>query len=69
MPSLYRRYPTRMTREVAERNNFLFIVESKLKLSADDVEEIANTDEVLKELLETARIVSKRASQRFGGAI
>ena len=68
MPRHFARHPTGITPEVAERRTFLYFIEAKLGLDEETAEELANSDEELKDILESARIVAKRASVQFGGA-
>lgn len=60
-------YPTEMTPQVAAKNMFLFFVEDGLGLDVETAEELASSDPVLKDILESAKVVAKRSSIRFGG--
>jgi hypothetical protein len=64
-----KRYPTEITPQVAARNMFLFFVEDGLGLDVETAEELASSDEELKDILESAKVVARRSSIRFGGAI
>jgi len=65
----FTRYPTTISREVAEEREYRNFVENTLGYTMESAELAASTDPVLKELLETAREVCKRSSIPYGGAL
>ena len=55
--------------ESAARNFYRNFIEVNLGLEVEQAETIANTDAVLKDILETVKLTAQRSSQRFGGVV